>query len=312
MTREIIDRPASGAQGADCLRAVVALAACALMLTLPGRAAAATVTVIHDPAVPPEVSAELLEFRAAPGERNALTAAGLREFGPLGSTTATDVWQIRDSGAVVSAAAPCETLDPHAAVCRLQVSLFPYYGGGDARIDLGDLDDVLESARRSPVLDFSVDGGAGNDRLIGESGSLSGGEGDDELRHIRPGGGGSLEGGPGDDQLHGTEASRLDGGGGRDAMYGGWTATDGDTEGAGGEAGPGRDRFVNIRYVSYQSRHAPISVDLRRGIGGQAGEGDVVEGVRNVIGGSGNDRLVGDQRDNMFWGGPGYDRLFGR
>jgi hypothetical protein len=53
-------------------------------------------------------------------------------------------------------------------------------------------------------------------------------------------------------------------------------------------------------------------VDLRRGTGGQVGEGDVLKGVRTVAGGRGDDRLLGDDKRNVLTGGPGFDRLAGR
>jgi hypothetical protein len=164
-----------------------------------------------------------------------------------------------------------------------------------------------------------VFGGPGNDRLTANQGfaALAGGEGDDQLRVRRDVFDGWLDGGPGDDEMWaGRTSSQVLGGGGRDVMHGGETMRDGDQEGAGGDAGPGPDVFdatssPHVR-VSYSDRRAPVRVDLRRGVGGQVGEGDIFNGIRNVEGGSGDDRLFGDSGLNVLLGGPGFDRLSGR
>ncbi|SPJ28087.1 calcium-binding protein [Falsiruegeria mediterranea] len=132
-----------------------------------------------------------------------------------------------------------------------------------------------------------IEGTAGNDRLIGD--------------YFRPGYGGqySVEhkanaeditwlGLDGDDKLGSTTGVTVfDGGAGNDtADYSG--------AGRGGEQA-GR-----------------INVSLLRGTG-QSGdaEGDQLISIENLIGGSGNDTLTGDQGANLLNGGDGIDRLMG-
>ena len=289
-------------------------AACVLAVTDPARADAATVAVTSRTQGGEAV--DTIVFWAVSGESNDVTA------------TATDndnggAWLIHDSGAVLVAAAPCQSIDQHTVGCAAD----PEHYLNGARFELGDLDDRLQTVTPPGEADeglgvigeFWANGGPGNDRLNGDSylNGLSGGDGDDELRVSRRILEGTLEGGPGDDLLWaGRTDTSLNGGGGRDAMYGGNDMSDGDREGAAGDAGPGPDLFDATAgrggLVSYQGRHAPIRVDLRRGVGGQAGEGDVLKGVRQVEGGSGDDVLLGDDEPNRLLGRRGFDRLSGR
>jgi hypothetical protein len=258
-------------------------------------------------------------FEAAPGERNDVIVQPTQ----FGRYLLRGVL-IRDSSAGIVAAAPCQAVDEHTATCAAP----PRQSLSDTRYYLGDLDDALltVTAPEGPPREgegippgmLTADGGPGNDRLTvhNQRPTLVGGEGNDELRVLPPASG-RLEGGPGDDELWADETySELIGGGGRDVMHGGNWVLDGDQEGAAGDAGPGPDVFDLTRslwpVVSYESRHAPILVDLRRGVGGQAGEGDIFIGVRMVEGGHGDDRLLGDRNPNRLLGGPGFDRLEGR
>jgi Ca2+-binding RTX toxin-like protein len=193
----------------------------------------------------------------------------------------------------------------------------------DTRVELGDLDDRLRTLAAPDESDgideFAVYGGPGNDRLTanqGGSAGLAGGEGDDQLRVRGDVLEAWLDGGPGDDEMWaGRTTSELLGGGGRDVMHGGESMRDGDREGAGGDAGPGPDVFDATAspqvIVSYSERHAPVRINLRRGVGGQAGEGDTSIGVRNVVGGAGDDRIRGGSGAEVLRGGSGYDRLSG-
>jgi Ca2+-binding RTX toxin-like protein len=128
-----------------------------------------------------------------------------------------------------------------------------------------------------------VTGGSGGDRLIGDDGSntLIGGGGADTL--VGAGGNDSLQGGDGDDLLDGSSgADDIAGGSGNDT-------------------------------ADYSLRGAPVSVTLDDQPGdGQAGEGDNVHSdVDSIVGGSGNDHLVGNSRNNNIQGGPGDDRIDG-
>jgi hypothetical protein len=136
-----------------------------------------------------------------------------------------------------------------------------------------------------PALDISL--GDGDDSAtvdVNKPGLLSGDAGNDVLT----GGDGaeSLLGGDGDDVLNGR--------GGADLLT--------------GQAG--RDR------VTYAGRTAPVTVDLTTtttGQEGQAGEHDTVApDVERVVGGAGNDRIVGSPLANQLDGGAGNDTIEGR
>ena len=80
--------------------------------------------------------------------------------------------------------------------------------------------------------------------------------------------------------------------------------------------GPARDTldgggdFGNI--ADYSDHSANVRVDLATGKGGASGEGDVLEWIGSIRGGSGDDVLLGDGNPNTFMGGPGADVMQGR
>ena len=176
-------------------------------------------------------------------------------------------------------------------------------GSGNDTLDGGDGNDLADySSDRAPVtitLDGQandgengerdnvsaerVTGGAGGDRLIGDdaNNTLIGGGGSDTL--VGGGGSDSLQGGDGDDLLDGSSgADDIAGGSGNDT-------------------------------VDYSLRGQSVNVSLDDQPGdGEAGEGDNVHSdVDSIVGGSGNDRLVGNSRNNTIQGGPGDDRIDG-
>ena len=201
-----------------------------------------------------------------------------------------------------------------------------------AQFGLGDLDDRFHGVDPSGANQGNVIvyGGPGEDVLVGENGInvLYGDDGNDLLTtalainaHEN-----QLNGGHGDDRVIGSpEFDRIDGGGGRDQLFGGDREdyiTDGDRDGAAGDLGPGPDLIdggpgdccLNDGgdRVIYAERTAPLRVDLSdREPDGDAGEGDTLIGVESVHGGSGNDRLSGNDRENTLYGGAGRDRLTG-
>lgn len=105
-------------------------------------------------------------------------------------------------------------------------------------------------------------------------------------------------GGGGDDQITGNDDSNwLAGNGGDDTLIGrgGDDILDG---------GDGNDT------VSYESRTAPLTVRLDTTSGnGQAGEHDHLTRLENIIGGSGDDLLVGNEPANRLDGGAGNDTV---
>jgi Ca2+-binding RTX toxin-like protein len=138
-------------------------------------------------------------------------------------------------------------------------------------------DDAIYGERGSD----DIDGGSGTDRLFGETGndSVIGGEGD----------GDDVDGGPGDDSVFGGpgDADTVFGGVGNDRVDGGPGAHD---------------------IASYKGAGGSITVDLAAGTVSGA-EGERLEGIEDVLGGSGADTLIGSQAANRLDGGPGDDRL---
>jgi hypothetical protein len=187
--------------------AVLLAALAAASAAAPTPADAATLLVRPDPdsAFPeegePGPTEDEVFYAAAPGERNRLLVA---YAGDALSVTVTD------PGAVVTPGESCTAVDEHTVRC------VPRSGGLSTflqavRADLGDLGDEVRTTRPGPA----------------------------------PIGGVRANGGPGDDRLFGGAGPDvLDGGGGRDELYGGAegdVVTDGDLDGAAGDAGPGAD-----------------------------------------------------------------------
>jgi Ca2+-binding RTX toxin-like protein len=217
-------------------------------------------------------------------------------------------------------------------------------GGLGNDVLLGDLgDDELDGGNGDDL----IDGGDGDDILIGGSGvdREVGGDGDDIDRQAPADGGDVFEGGEGMDLL--SYRSRADpvmvtiGVGGDDGEAGEGDDIRGDVErvrggsgddvltgddggndlfGAEGDdrlAGAGGDDILRggtgedaASYVASPSR---IRANLAQGrafddLGGR----DRLEGLEGLIGGFGEDVLVGDGRTNAILGGPAADRLEGR
>jgi RTX calcium-binding nonapeptide repeat (4 copies) len=306
-------------------------------LALAPVASAATVTV----RTASDDTGEWIEayYVAAPGERNDVLLVHVSD----------SRLRISDPGAVIIATGRCRSIDSHSAACHApRDDPFLYI----ARVELGDLDDRVATSQPTDDIELTADGGPGNDVLKGASdaGVLSGGAGDDQLDggegpdkldggdgfDLLSGGVGydELNGGAGGDQLHGGDevyfpggdeiavddhGDSLNGGGGPDQLSGGRgndSLTDGDRDGPAADAGPGPDTLNGGRgsdMLSYAGRTSPVSV--RAGVSGDAGEADErdsIRGIENVLGGAGDDRLVGDHRANWLRGRGGDDALDGR
>lgn len=157
--------------------------------------------------------------------------------------------------------------------------------------------------------------GEGNDTFNGGSGSdtVYGGAGDD-----------TLHGGAGTDYLHGgDDVDHLYGG---DEMFGGdflFGDGDGDTivggkgedwmdGGAADDVIDGYDAQMRDA-VDYTKRTTTVKVDLAAQAGGESsvGENDTIVNVREVHGGSGDDKLTGDALNNSLNGNDGEDMISG-
>jgi hypothetical protein len=219
-----------------------------------------------------------ISYEAAPGERNDLLLSSVDDY----------TVRVADPGATITPGPGCRAIDAHTAECSTSsepTQPFLY----TAHVAAGDMDDVVRSS---------------HERVAGISGSTA-----------LSGPGIVADGGPGDDMLVGSTiiADELDGGGGRDRLFGHGnddTLTDGDSSRAANadrlDGGEGSDE------VSYASRTRRVMVDLsdsRRD--GAHGEGDLLRSIERAAGGSGNDLLVGNSTYNALHGGRGNDRLEG-
>ena len=117
---------------------------------------------------------------------------------------------------------------------------------------------------------------------------------EDKIRNIE-----NLIGGAGNDMLTGDGlANRLEGGAGNDLLKGGGGADV-------------LDGGIGIDTADYGDKATAVTVTLAgatsTGVKVNGVVEDTVSNIENLIGGSGNDRLVGDQNGNVFRGGLGKD-----
>ena len=185
---------------------------------------------------------------AAQGEVNRIHVTA--EFGSV---------LVRDAGAPLRAGGGCAEEDGGVRCA----------GTNAAYVDAGDGDDELVLAPGRTLWDVSLDGGPGDDLVVGGDGNerLGGGLGRD-----------SLIGGPGDDTLVGGDAK-------------------GSAEADRIEGGPGID------IVDYTDRRRPVRVLLDGGGGddaaGERGERDVLIAVDGAHGGRAGDVLRGSDAGAM-------------
>jgi hypothetical protein len=214
-------------------------------------------------------SGSLVSYTGAPGETNDVTVGGT-----TGQVT------INDTRARVRVETDlCEPVDVHTVRCSSDKPVDLFLGDGD------------DAARARPNAWLAlIDGEEGDDVLRAGDHSVyfTGGPGGDQLLGGRSGD--YLEGGPGRDLLVA--------GGGDDELNGDGPQTVATPDTIHG--GSGRDK------VLYAGRHAPVTIDLRGSGGfGEAGEGDVVTGVEDAIGGKAADVIVGTAGPNRLHGGGG-------
>lgn len=185
-----------------------------------------------------------------------------------------------------------------------------YLSGGKGNdVLFGDAgDDILMGDEGNDILvagagDDYLDGGAGDDRLFGGEGEddLSGSAGNDLL----DGGAGSdrLSGGSGDDVASGGDGDDvvLAGFAGEDDRSGAHPAHDGNDNYSGGA---GFDTYD----ASFAATVMRIDLDEGKATGAEIGT-DTLEDIEAVVGGSGNDTIIGDSEDNRLDGGAGDDIL---
>ena len=213
-------------------------------------------------------------FTAAAGERNTVT---LRADGP-------DVL-VSDATAALQAGSGCQ---PEAMVVRCPLAVrFGRFA------DLGDGDDTMTVDARFGGGGAIVDGGTGDDVLIGEGtgeNDFTGGPGADVL--IGGEGNDSFGDGDPDDE---QSPDRYEGGGGNDAL-----------------GFPGRHRALRLDLAAEATVDGDVFSGIERAAGG---EGDDVlagtDGPNELGGGLGDDVIVGRGGDDALAGGPGADGLDG-
>lgn len=192
---------------------------------------------------------------------------------------------------VVKAGSGDDELSAHQGTVRLE-------GGAGA-------DEFFERGAGAPV----SDGGAGSDAFYGGTIDYSGRT--NAITVLMDGLANDGEPGEGDFVSHG----KVVGGSGND------TFVASDIAGGAFVGGPGSDDFFgppgagdfSRGTVEYSDRADAVNVTFD-GVAndGRVGEADNVRAdIRAVIGGSGNDRLVGSGAANDLYGGPGDDRLDG-
>ena len=256
------------------LVAITTLALCALPATAP----AATISgKTYDDG--DGTTLGTMKFRASPGVANRIVVeavAGLHSF------------RVTDRAERVRASGDCDQDGRHSAICPWTESdhaLEMRLGGrGDRVLTKGSNLDVL------------VRGGNGDDVLRGSGDELFGDRGDDVLRGGR--GWDRLHAGPGRDHVDGRGAGSLD-----DIYY------DDETDGQ-----AARDTYLALPSNRAELHYSKRTRDLRIDLHDQriAPERDLIDGVKSLMGGSGDDVFIGTGGRNRLQGGPGDDRLFGR
>jgi phosphodiesterase/alkaline phosphatase D-like protein len=197
--------------------------------------------------------------------------------------------------------------DPATILARMPavVSQFEVTPSANSIIGTSHGDDLAGTAEADVII-----GAGGDDELKGEDGDdyLDGGKGSDEVR-----------GGGGNDQIFGRAGNDdLKGDGGNDTILGG----DGLDKASGGE---GNDIFVATKgdgidvysggpgtdTLDLSQTSAPAVVFLAAtALSADIGL-DFLSSIENAIGGSGGDRLFGDDGANLLEGGAGNDTLNG-
>ncbi len=190
-------------------------------------------------------------------------------------------------------------------------------GTNGVAIDMGEGDDSVTLLPGSKTYG-EIRLGAGDDRLVatGVEGDLNidAGDGDDEV--IGGDGDDLIRGGAGDDLLDGGDGDDvLDGGEGNDLLIGGegddfLFGRAGDDTLIGGEGNDLLDGGEGIDTADYSADSDGVTVDLGLGRASGIGNGrDTLSGIENVIGGSGDDVLIGNDAANILYGGAGNDRI---
>jgi RTX calcium-binding nonapeptide repeat (4 copies) len=224
---------------------------------------------------------ERLVVRDDGGEVNRLNVA----FGAAGE------FRVSDAGAPLRAGPGCTLSGAGLVACPTSTPLLAAF------VLAGDRGDTVASS-----VSINIDGGSGDDRLAGSgfADALYGGSGRDVVR-----------GNGGDDTLRDGRLPRLippDRFDGRFFLP---------LAGVAIPVPAGRDLFdggAGKDTLGYEGRRRGVVADLARTDrhAGAPGERDALSALEQVVGGSGNDRLFGDDNANGLDGGDGDDLVVGR
>ena len=227
---------------------------------------------------------ERLVVRGARGEANRLSVG----VGAAGE------FQVADVGPALHAGPGCMLSAEQLIACPTSTPILAAY------VLAGDRGDSVTSS-----VAINVDGGSGEDRLAGSplADALYGGKGRDVVR-----------GNAGEDTLRDGQLPRL--------------ATPEEDPGEGRVFPPPElepplavpaepdvfDGGLGTDTLGYEGRRRGVIADLTRTDrhAGAPGEGDSLRGLENLVGGNGDDRLLGDDAANTLSGGAGGDLLVGR
>jgi Ca2+-binding RTX toxin-like protein len=254
----------------------------------------------------------------------------------IGYEAGAQLYRVADAASTLTPSGTCVAVDAHSATC-------PGPGIKTIVAQTGARDDAirLDAATIPGTITESLDGGSGNDTVVGADapGSLSGGSGNDSVS-----GRGTLNGGNGNDLLTGSpRADSLRGGNGKDTLDGGLGADDIDG-GANTDTlvYPARANGVNVTIGSGNANdggpedqtgaqrdtvHSDVEVVFGTELGdvlvgdhssetliGLGGDDFIFgnSGRDTLLGYNGNDLLTGRSGNDLLRGGPGFDRLFGK
>jgi Ca2+-binding RTX toxin-like protein len=174
-------------------------------------------------------------------------------------------------------------------------------GGGNDKIEI-----MQPTDSEQPLTSATVYGDDGNDTIIGADGSddyLDGGAGND-----------SLIGGSGNDTMHGGSGNdTLTGGTGSDDIYGdGGNDTDDDSS-RGYDLNISLDNIANDGPRNHPDERDNVHSDIENVLGGSGN--DLIIGnpfANKLVGNAGNDTIFGGDGNDTLIGGPGTDQLDGQ
>jgi Ca2+-binding RTX toxin-like protein len=262
--------------------AAVGTAVCA---ALPASALAGTARVDQFTGGRGDETFKYVRYDARPGEANRVT--GFVAFSAGGPDVAT----LRDSAGVTPGRGCIRPAGADAATVKCTLGAGQEQTSPQAFVHrLGDRDDTAVMDRDGRLA-ADIDGGSGNDVLLGG------------------GGGGTL-----DEDTPGPDGNFLRGGPGNDVMNGG---TRDDTFDEGSRRRNGSDTMgggAGTDRVSYAGRRRGVRADLQGDRDdGERGERDRINAdVEELAGGRAGDRLRGNSSDNVLSGNQGSDSLRGR